>query len=90
MRNFIRKSLTNAFHESRKGKNEFDYQFNRADGDSISIKGSVSGTFKNRVADFRIERIKSNGHHCSAIPVFGMPLTDKCISDIVEIALENL
>lgn len=83
MRNFIRNTLVNIRNKNMK---TFDYQYERDDGDTIIVKGCV----KNENADFVIERIKANGHRCSSIPVYDMPLTDKCIEQIIEIAVEGL
>ena len=64
----------------------FDYQYECDGKDIISVKGSV----ENNNATFTISRTKANGHNCSNISVVEMPLTDNCISQIVELAVENL
>lgn len=83
MRNFIKNGLINTRNKNMK---TFDYQYECNDGDIITMKGSV----KNGNADFVIERTKANGHICSSVPVYEMPLTDKCIEQIIEIAVEAL
>lgn len=83
MRNFIKNSLVNTRNKNMK---TFNYQYKTDKGDIISLKGSV----KNGNADFKIIRTKANGHRCSSVPVFQMPLTDELINQIVEIAVENL
>lgn len=83
MRNFIRNELVNTRNNNMK---TFSYQYECDDGDVITMKGSV----KNENADFVIERTKANGHTCSSVPVYEMPLTDKCIEHIVEIAVAAL
>ena len=90
MRDFIKKSLTDALLKGAKGINEFNYQYNRADGDTISLKGVITKKNKQYLSDFRIERTKADGHKCSAVPVFGMPLKQKTISQIAEFAAEQL
>lgn len=42
------------------------------------------------LATFRIERMLPDGHRCSEIPVFEMPLTDKAIEQVAKRAKENL
>ncbi len=83
MRSFIKNALVNIRNKNIK---TFDYQYKCDDGDIISVKGNV----ENEVANFEITRIKANGHRCSSVPVQGMPLTDECISKIVEISVEAL
>ena len=83
MRNFIKNTLVNTRNNNMK---TFDAQYKRDDGDTISMKGNV----ENDIANFEIKRTKANGHRCSSVPVFGMPLTDNCISQIAEIAAEAL
>lgn len=83
MRNFIKNGLVNARNKNMKA---FDYKYESTNGDIISMKGNI----KNGNADFTITRTKVNGHQCSSIPVYGMPLTDKCIIEISELAVENL
>lgn len=83
MKNFIKNGLANTRNKNMK---TFDYQYKSDNGDIISMKGSV----KNGMADFEIIRTKANGHRCSSIPVFQMPLTDELINNIAGIAVENL
>lgn len=83
MRNFIKNCLVNTRNKNMK---TFDYQYECDDKDIISVKGNV----ENNVANFEITRTKANGHKCSSVPVQRMPLTDTCISQIVEIAVEAL
>ena len=83
MRDFIKDGLVNI---RNKGVKTFSYQYKRDDGDIIVMCGNA----KNGNADFSISRIKSNGHKCSNIPVYQMPLTDKYIGEIAEFAAENL
>lgn len=83
MRNFIKNGLINTRNKNMK---TFEYQYERDDRDIITMKGNV----KNGNADFVIERIKPDGHICSSVPVYEMPLTDKCIKQIIEIAVEAL
>lgn len=86
MRDFIKNELINTRNKNMK---TFAYQHTCTgynNGDVISMKGTV----KNNCADFEITRTKANGDRCSSVPVYGMPLTDDCISQIVEIALEAL
>ena len=83
MRNFIKNCLVNTRNKNMK---TFDYEYECDDGDIISVKGNV----ENSVADFEITRTKSNGHRCSSVPVFKMPLTDELINKIVEKAIESL
>lgn len=83
MRNFIKNCLVNTRNNNMK---TFDYQYECDDKDIISVKGNV----ENNVANFEITRTKANGHKCSSVPVQRMPLTDTCISQIVEIAVEAL
>lgn len=90
MRNFIKRSLANALLVGVKGGNEFHYRFKREDGDIISIDGTVEKKEKQYLSDFRIERTKANGHKCSAVPVFGMPLNQRTIADIADVAVESL
>lgn len=82
MRNFIKNGLVNTRNKNMK---TFDYQYECDDRDIITMKGSV----KNGKADFVIERIKADGHICSSVPVYEMPLTDKCIEQVI-IAVEAL
>ncbi len=83
MRNFIKNCLVNTRNKNIK---TFDYQYENDNGDTITVKGIV----ENNNATFTISRTKANGHNCSNIPVVEMPLTDNCISQIVELAVENL
>lgn len=83
MRNFIKNTLVNTRNNNMK---TFDAQYKRNDGDIISMKGNV----ENDITNFEITRTKANGHRCSSVPVLGMPLTDDCISQIAEIAVEAL
>ena len=83
MRNFIKNCLVNTRTKNLK---TLDYHYETDDGDTITVKGIV----KNDNATFTISRTKANGHKCSSIPVQEMPLTDNCISQIVELAVENL
>lgn len=83
MRNFIKNCLVNTRNKNMK---TFNYQYKCDDEDTISVKGNV----ENEVANFEITRTKRNGHRCSSVPVQGMPLTDTCINQIVEIAVEAL
>ena len=83
MRNFIKNGLVDTRAKNMK---TFDYQNSCDDGDIITMKGSV----KNGNTDFTIARTKSDGHICSSIPVYQMPLTDNCINEIAEFAVENL
>lgn len=83
MRNFIKNGLVNTRNKNMK---TFDYQYETDDGDIITMKGNV----KNGIADFEIIRTKVNGHRCSSVPVFQMPLTDELINNITEIAVESL
>ena len=83
MRSFIKNCLVNT---RNKNMTTFDYQYENDNGDTITVKGAV----KNNIADFTIERTKADGHRCSAVPVYGMPLTNKCIEEIAELAVENL
>ncbi len=83
MRDFIKNGLVNTRNKNMK---IFDYQYESDNGDIISMKGNV----KNGMADFEIIRTKANGHRCSSVPVFQMPLTDELINNIAEIAVENL
>lgn len=90
MREFIKKSLTDALREGVKGKREYCYQYKRDDNDTISIEGTITKKEGVYFSDFRVERMKANGHRCSAVPVLGMPLTQKTISEITELAVESL
>lgn len=83
MKKFIKYSLINT---RNKHMATFDYQYERDDGDIISLKGHVN----DNIADFEITRTKANGHKCSSVPVQGMPLINKCINEIAEIAVEAL
>lgn len=83
MRNFIKNGLVNTRNKNMK---TFDYQYETDNGDIIFMKGNV----KNGMADFEIIRTKANGHRCSSVPVFQMPLTDELINNIAEIAVESL
>lgn len=83
MRNFIREHLRNVRDRRLR---LFDYKYVCADGDVIELKGSAD----NGIATFRIERTKANGHNCSAVPVYDMPLVDGCIEQVVELAVEAL
>lgn len=83
MRNFIKNGLVNTRNKNMK---TFDYQYESDNGDIISMKGNV----KNGMADFEIIRTKANGHRCSSVPIFQMPLTDELINNIAEIAVESL
>ena len=83
MRNFIKNCLVNTRNKSMK---TFDYKYEKDNGDTITVKGVV----KNSNANFIISRTKTDGHNCSNIPVVEMPLTDNCINQIVELAVENL
>lgn len=83
MRNFIKNGLINTRNKNMK---TFDYQYELDNGDIISMIGNV----KNEMADFEIIRTKANGHRCSSVPVFQMPLTDELINKIAEIAVESL
>lgn len=83
MRDFIKSTLIEVREKDMK---TFDTQYKRDNGDFISIKGSVN----DGNADFVIARKQENGHTCSSVPVYGMPLTDKCIVEIAEIAVEAL
>lgn len=83
MKNFIKNKLIDA-----RNKNDinFDYQYERDDGNIISMKGNkCDGN-----ASFTIERTKVNGHKCSAVNVYEMPLTDELINKIAEMAVEPL
>lgn len=55
--------------------------------ETIYIEGTVD---TKGLATFRIERMLPNGHRCSAIPVFEMPLTDKAFEELAELVRENL
>lgn len=90
MRDFIKKSLADVLRSAVRGIMEFEYRFKRENGDVISIVGSVVKQGRGFLADFRINRVRENGHSCSAIPVFGMPLNQKMIAYIAELAVENL
>lgn len=90
MRDFIKKSLADALRRGAKGITEFDYQFKREDGDTISINGTLAKDGDRYLSDFKITRTKANGDRCSAVPVFGMPLIQKCIAEVAELAVENL
>lgn len=83
MRNFIKNGLVNTRNKNIK---TFDYQYESDNGDIISMIGNV----KNGMADFEIIRTKANGHRCSSVPVFQMPLTDELINNIADIAVESL
>ena len=83
MRSFIKNALVNTRNKNMK---TFDYQYENDNGDTITVKGSV----ENNNATFTISRTKDDGHNCSSIPVVEIPLTDECISQIVELAVENL
>ena len=83
MRNFIKNALVNTRNKNMK---TFGYHYECDNKDIISVKGNV----ENEVANFKITRTKGNGHRCSSVPVQGMPLTDTCINQIVEIAVEAL
>lgn len=83
MRDFIINNLIDVRNNKKK---IFDYQYKSDDGDIISM----NGTIKYGKADFIIERIKANGHKCSAVPVYQMLLTDNMIVEIAEIAVEAL
>lgn len=83
MRNFITNGLINV---RNKNMIDFDYQYERDDGDIISMKGSVC----DGNASFIIERTKADGHKCSTVMAQQMPLTDKAINEIAEIAVEAL
>lgn len=83
MKNFIKNGLINARNKNNK---TFDFQYERDDGDIISMKGSIC----DGNASFIIERTKVDGHKCSAVTVHQMPLTDKLINEIAEIAAEAL
>lgn len=83
MKNFIKNGLVNTRNKNMK---IFNYQYELDNGDIITMTGIV----KNSNADFTIARTKSDGHKCSSIPVYQMPLTDKCMHEIAELAVENL
>ena len=83
MRCFIKNALVNTRNKNMK---TFDYQYKNDNGDTITVKGIV----ENSNATFTISRTKADGHNCCNIPVMEMPLTDNCISQIVELAVENL
>ncbi len=83
MKNFIKNRLKNV---RNKNNINFDYQYERDDGDIISMKGSIC----DGNASFIIERTKVDGHKCSAVTADQMPLTDKLINEIAEIAVEAL
>lgn len=83
MKDFIEKSLSNA--RKRKLKN-FYYQYKSANDDIISMIGNVT----DKMANFEITRTKADGHRCSSVPVFQMPLTDELINQIAGIAVESL
>lgn len=83
MRSFIKNGLINT---RNKNMSTFDYRYEADNGDTITMKGTV----KNNIADFTIERTKANGHCCSAVPVYGMPLTNMCREEIAGIAVESL
>lgn len=81
LREFVKNSLIKA----RSGnETEFFYQYESNNGLFI-----LKGTVKNGIADFEITRTV-DGHRCSRVPVFQMPLTDDLIADIAEIAVESL
>lgn len=83
MRNFIKNALVNT---RNKNMEKFDYQYECEDKSIIRMKGIV----ENGNADFIITRTKADGHRCSSVPVYQMSLTDKCINEIVELAVESL
>lgn len=83
MREFIISKLIEIQNQELK---YFDFQYKCDNDDLISIKGKT----RYGVADFIIERLKSDGHKCSSIPVYQMPLVEKCINEIAEQAMESL
>ena len=83
MKDFIRNELVNIRNKNIK---TFDCQYVSDNGNTISMIGNV----KNGMADFEITRTKANGHKCSGIPVFQMPLSDELINKSAEIAVKNL
>ena len=80
MRDFIKKTLTTA-----KKTKIVEGTYSRGEGNVVDIKGTV---IKN-LASFEIVRTKGD-HKCSGISVQDMPLTDKAIENIAELAVENL
>lgn len=67
---------------------EFEAQHKSEDGELTTIKDVK--ILEDNTADFRITRTLANGHCCSGIPVFGMPMEEDLFEQISEFALENL
>lgn len=84
-RKFVKKTFLEIIQSSNKA---FTYIHKYKDGEKITIKGHKEIDH----ATFSIERTKANGHKCSAIPFFYMPLnaTDEAIDELAEMAAENL
>ncbi len=80
MRDFITKTL-----ESAKSTGKISGTYTGWKDNVVTIEGSI----KDGLANFNITRIR-NGVRCSGIPVMGMPLTDKAIGYIADLAAENL
>ena len=80
MRAFIKKAL-----ESAKETGKISGTYTGWKDNVVTIEGSV----KEGLANFNINRTW-NGSRCSRVPVIGMPLTDKAINHIANVAAENL
>ena len=81
MEEFIKETLNKA-----KTTNKINASYINDLGDKIVMAGSVI----EGLATFTIDRIKSNDHKCSSLPVFGMPLSDYTIEIIAMRAVEAL
>lgn len=80
MRDFIKNTLAKA-----KKTKIVEGTYSGREGNVVDIKGTV---IKN-LASFEIVRTKGD-HRCSSVNVVAMPLTDKAIQNIAELAVENL
>ena len=80
MRAFIKKAL-----ESAKKTGKISGTYTGWKDNVVTIEGSV----KDGLANFNISRTW-NGRRCSKVPVIGLPLTDKAINHIANLAAENL
>lgn len=83
LRSFVKNNLAKVKND---GLKSFCFTYDDASGNVFEIKGSAA----DMVSTFTITRTKPDGHRCSSMPVFEMPLTDKCMIQIAEFAVENL
>ena len=77
MIDFIKTSLTDALCKGVRGYQNFSYQIKRSNGDIISLNGTLIKKGRQYLSNFKIERTKENGHKCSVVSVFDMPLNQK-------------